>query len=257
MIKQMDSLQLRDFLESKVSQYQTSSFIADDPISIPHRFRNKEDIEIAGFLAAAIAWGNRKAILKSCNIMMDMLDNSPSDFVKNASENEIAHLSSFVYRTFQGEDLPCLIRGLHHIYTSCGGLETLMTPRDGESIKDVLVRLRSVLLPFLSQHACKHIANVEVGSAGKRLNMFLRWMVRPKTEGVDFGLWHGISTSELMLPLDVHSGNTSRALGLIQRKQNDWKAVEEVTSALRQFSPDDPVKYDFALFGLGVYEHFS
>lgn len=252
----MELLELKAFLDEKVAQYQTHSFIADDPISIPHRFKKKEDIEIAGILASTIAWGNRKAILKSCDIMMDMLDNSPYEYVCGATDADLKMLSQFVYRTFQADDLPGMVRGLRNIYAN-GGLEQLMTPQEGETVREGIARFRSAMLPSLSQRTYKHVADVAGGAAGKRLNMFLRWMVRPQEDGVDFGLWEGIKPAELMLPLDVHTGNTSRALGILTRKQNDWKAVEEVTSTLRQMCPDDPVKYDFALFGLGIYEHWK
>jgi len=252
----MELEELKAFLNEKTAQYQTHSFIADDPISIPHRFKSKEDIEIAGILASTIAWGNRKAILKSCHLMMDMLDNSPYEFVTQSTDADLKMLETFVYRTFQADDLPGMVRGLKNIYSN-GGLEQMMTPHEGESVREGIARFRSAMLPYLSQRTYKHVADVAGGAAGKRLNMFLRWMVRPQEGGVDFGLWKGIKPSELMLPLDVHTGNTSRALGILKRKQNDWKAVEEVTGTLRLMCPEDPVKYDFALFGLGIYEHWK
>ncbi len=250
----MDNIALSEIkalLDDKVLIYEQPSFISSDPISIPHRFSQKEDIEIAGFLASIIAWGNRKAILKSCNTMMNMLGNEPYNFISSASDAEISQLSKFVYRTFQGEDLPQMVRALRYVYQN-GGLEKIFTPIAGETMRTVLIRLYSTLLPHLGQHARKHIANVSKASAGKRLNMFLRWMVRSNERGVDFGLWKNISPSTLMLPLDVHSGNVSRHFGILTRKANDWKAVEEATNILRTFCPSDPVKYDFALFGAGV-----
>ncbi len=250
-------LDVRTLLEEKTALYQTSAFVADDPVSIPHLFQKKEDIEIAGLLAATIAWGNRKAILKSCNEMINMLDNDPFCFITSASDKEIASLSRFVYRTFQSDDLPCFVRGLRAIYLQEGGLERIFSPNSGESVRDVLIRFRTTIIPHLAPRTFKHVADVANGAAGKRLNMFLRWMVRPSNGGVDFGLWHNIRPSQLMLPLDVHTANTSRALGILSRKQNDWKSVEEVTNILRSFCPDDPIKYDFALFGLGIYEHFK
>lgn len=252
----MDDKQLKDFLDAKVAEYQTPVFISEDPVSIPHRFSNKEDIEMAGILAATIAWGNRRAILKSCDVMMDMLCNSPYDFVMNASDGELKALERFVYRTFQQDDLPGMIRGLRAIYAG-GGLESLMTPKANEGIRDVLGNFRNAMLPHISPRTVKHIADVSRGAAGKRLNMFLRWMVRPADGGVDFGIWKGIKPSQLLLPLDVHTANTTRILGLLHRKQNDWRSVEEVTAALRRFDSNDPVKYDFALFGLGIYEHWK
>lgn len=252
----MDDKELKDFLDAKVAEYQTSAFINEDPISIPHRFSVKEDIEIAGILAATVAWGNRKAILKSCNTMMDMLCNAPYDFVMNASSADLRALEYFVYRTFQQDDLPGMIRGLRAIYTN-GGLESIMTPKGSEGIREVFVKFRNAMLPHMSPRTYKHIADVGKGAAGKRLNMFLRWMVRPSDGGVDFGIWNGITPSQLFLPLDVHTANTTRILGILHRKQNDWHSVEEVTAALRRLDSSDPVKYDFALFGLGIYEHWK
>lgn len=245
---------LKDFLDEKCLLYQNQSFIESDPISIPHRYTKKEDIEISALLASTIAWGNRKAILKSCDVMMNMLGNEPYNFIISASEKDISALSKFVYRTFQADDLPSMVRGLRNIYLN-GGLEKVFS--SCSDIRSSIIHFRQLMLPFLSYRTYKHIADVNKGAAGKRLNMFLRWMVRSDKGGVDFGLWTKIKPSQLMLPLDVHTGNTSRALGILKRKQNDWKAVEEVTSVLRKYCPDDPIKYDFALFGLGINEHFK
>lgn len=243
---------MKEYLEQKALQYQTREFIADDPISIPHRFSTLQDIEISGLLTATIAWGNRRAILKSASIMMDMLDNAPYDFVRNATDNDLRHLHTFTYRTFQQDDLSGFVRGLQHIYMYQPSLEQIFSPRQGETIRDGIARFRECLLPHLAPRTHKHIADVAKGAAGKRLNMFLRWMVRPATYGVDFGLWKSIRPSQLMIPLDIHTATVGRTLGLLTRKQNDWKAVEELTAQLRQFDPEDPVKYDFALFGIGV-----
>ena len=250
----MDIAELKSFLDEKTRLYQTSSFIGDDPISIPHSFTKKEDIEVSGILSSIIAWGNRKAIIKSCKVMMELLDNDPYNFMMESSDGDFKALEKFVYRTFQKDDLPGVIKGLKHIYAN-GGLESLMSVNANGSVYDSIIRFRNAIIPHLNMRTHKHIADVERGAAAKRINMFLRWMVREG--GVDFGIWKGIKPSQLMLPLDVHSGNTSRALGILIRKQNDWKAVDEVTSFLRQLCPEDPVKYDFALFGLGVYEHFK
>lgn len=254
--------EIKSFLDEKASQYETSAFIDDDPVSIPHRFSRREDIEIAGILASTIAWGNRKAILKSCNVMMDLLDNDPYSFVMNATDADYKVLQQFVYRTFQQDDLSGMLRGLRAIYNgssqgSLSPLQALFTPRKGESIRAGISRFRAAMIPHLSQRTYKHIADVDGGAAGKRLNMFLRWMVRSSSRGVDFGIWNSILPSQLMLPLDVHTANTSHTLGLLTRRQNDWKAVEEITSTLRSFCPEDPVKYDFALFGLGIFENFN
>ncbi|MBP5364714.1 MAG: TIGR02757 family protein [Bacteroidales bacterium] len=245
--------ELKDMLDERVARYQTRDFIEADPISIPHRFSRKEDIEIAGILAATISWGNRKAIVEKAGQMLDLLCNQPYDFVMNASARDLEMLSHFVYRTFQQDDLPGFVRALRAIYKN-GGLERIFTPRQGEGVKDCISMFRAQMLPHLSQRTHKHIADVDRGAAAKRINMFLRWMVRPAEGGVDFGLWKGLSPAQLYLPLDVHSGRQGRLLGILTRKQNDWKAVEEITAFLRKLNPYDPVSYDFALFGLGIFE---
>lgn len=243
---------MKEYLEQKALQYQTHEFIAKDPISIPHRYSLLQDIEIAGILTATIAWGNRQAILKGASLMMDLLDDAPYEFVKGATPLDLQRLNNYVYRTFQQDDLSGFIRALQTIYSETNSLETLFTPKEGETIRNGIARFRKKIIPMLSPRTYKHIADVEKGAAAKRLNMFLRWMVRPSTYGVDFGLWHSIQPSQLMLPLDVHTANVSRTLGLLSRKQNDWKAVEEVTAKLRTLDPYDPIKYDFALFGIGI-----
>lgn len=250
--------QLRDFLDAKALQYQTPDFVADDPVSLPHRFADPDDIAIAGLLVATISWGNRKAILASADALMNLMDNAPADFVRNATEADIERASRFYYRTFNGTDLRGMIAGLHAICLAPGGLRAIFaTPPDG-SVRDAIARFRTTMLPHIEQRTRKHIADAAAGAAAKRINMFLRWMVRSPKAGVDFGIWADIiSPARLMLPLDVHTANTGRALGLLARRQNDWKAVEEITARLRAFCPEDPVKYDFALFGLGIYEHFK
>ena len=248
------------FLESRTEQYNRPGFIAEDPISIPHKFSRKEDIEIAGFLTALISWGRRPAILKAANILMEMMDRAPGDFVLNHTDNDLKRLSRFVYRTFNSSDLLFVVEALRRIYREEGGLETVCNRafQVTGTIKGMLTGLRKTLLQ--TEHLArseKHLAAPEKGSAAKRLNMFLRWMVRRDEKCVDFGIWKEIPMAALMIPLDVHSGNTARKLGLLKRKQNDWKAVEELTDALRQFDPEDPVKYDYALFGAGIYEKFA
>ena len=250
---------VKPFLDEKVHQYNQPVFIDSDPISIPHQFNQKEDIEIAGFLTAIISWGRRTAIITSANQLMKLMDNSPYDFVINASSNELSKLSRFVYRTFNSDDLLFLINALKKIYSDKSGLEGVASYsyKNGGNIKGAITGIRDALLsnPHLKRSE-KHLANPDKGSAAKRINMFLRWMVRKDEKGVDFGLWNNIPQNELMCPLDVHSGRVARKLGLLMRKQNDWKAVEELTENLKRFDPEDPVKYDFALFGLGVFEHF-
>ncbi len=251
---------LKELLDSRVEKYNHPGFIITDPVSIPHRFSNKNDIEIAGFLTALISWGNRKAILKSASQLIDLMGNEPGSFIFNASENEFKTLGRFVYRTFNGDDLLFLVFALRNLYRTMGGLEKVAIEyyRKNNQIKDVIVGLRKELLE--TDHLLrseKHLANPLKGSAAKRINMFLRWMVRRDDNGVDFGLWQQISPASLMCPLDVHSGATARKLGLLTRKQNDWKAVEELTAGLRRLDASDPVKYDIALFGMGVFEGFD
>ncbi len=250
---------VKALLDDKARQYESPNFIVEDPISVPHLFSRRSDIEIAGLLAATIAWGNRKAIVRSARQMISLLGECPTDFVLNASETDIARLDTFVYRTFQQDDLPGIVCALRSIYSreAEDALESIFAPRFGETIKDGIARFRDAMLPSLSQRTFKHIADVRKGAAAKRLNMFLRWMVRSSARGVDFGLWKSIAPSDLVMPLDVHTASVGRCLGLILRKQNDWKAATELTNSLREFDPHDPVRYDFALFSLGINEHFA
>lgn len=247
----------KSFLENQYFKYNSLSFIATDPISVPHTFKNKEDIEIAGFLTALISWGNRAAIIKSANQLIELMGYSPYEFVLNAGDKELKRVSGFYYRTFNADDLLFLISALRNIYENEGGLEKVaeMGFNKNGTIKASITNIRNVLLetPHLPRSE-KHLANPEKGSAAKRINMFLRWMVRKDENGVDFGLWKNIPAAALMCPLDVHSGRVARQLGLLNRKQNDWQAVEELTAMLSKFDPYDPIKYDFALFGSGINE---
>jgi uncharacterized protein (TIGR02757 family) len=255
-----DNSFLFDFLEVKAEQYNNTSFIESDPISIPHSFHKKEDIEIAAFFSATIAWGQRTTIITNARKLMLMMDDSPYDFITAADSSDLKRFSSFVHRTFNGNDVIFFIRSLQNIYKNHGGLEKVFTDAikpDGSDAKNGLQNFRQVFfgIPF-PVHTSKQVADVEAGSAAKRLNMFLRWMVRNDKRGVDFGIWKEIGMNKLYCPLDVHSGKVARKLGLLCRVQNDWKAVDELTAALRTFDVKDPVKYDFALFGLGVFEKF-
>lgn len=250
---------LKTFLDEKVELYNSPNFIEADPISIPHRFSRKEDIEIAAFLAATIAWGNRKAIIKSADKMMKLLDESPFDFVMNHSAKDMARLKGFVHRTFNAEDLAHFIRSMRFIYTEKGGLEKVFANalKKQDNPQAAISSFKKIF--FEIEHPLrtrKHVSDPMTGSSAKRINMFLRWMVRNDKRGVDFGLWKKIPTSVLSIPLDIHTGNIARKLGMLQRKQNDWKAVEELDAVIRSFDPEDPVKYDFALFGLGAIEKF-
>lgn len=249
---------LKSYLDAKVLAYNHTDFIDTDPIQIPHRFSKKEDIEIAGFLSATIAWGQRKSIIKNALHLMDLMDNSPFDFVLHHSSSDLNAIKSFVHRTFNGNDCRFFIQSLKNIYQHHNGLEEVFSNgySDGKSIYSSLIYFRNVFLETPhDQHVTKHVSDVTANSSAKRLNMFLRWMVRKDENEVDFGLWSKIPASALMLPLDVHTGDVGRALGILNRKQNDWKSVEEITAVLRKFDPNDPVKYDFALFGIGAFEN--
>ena len=234
-------------------------FISGDPVAIPHRYSRKEDIEIAGFFAATIAWGRREMIVRSAHKMMDLMGDAPFNFVMEATENDLARLEGFVYRTFNSQDFRTLILGLRRIYEELGGLEQLMQldASDTDTSKGI-VALRNAMmrLPEFTDRSKKHLANPASGSSAKRLNMFLRWMVRKDGGGVDFGIWENMLPAQLICPLDVHTGNVGRKLGLLTRSQNDWKAAIELTANLRKMDPVDPVKYDFSLFGLGIFEKF-
>jgi len=250
----MDILKL---LNKKVKQYNQPLFIESDPISIPHIFKNQKDIEISGYLTSIISWGRRPAILKSAHRLMDIMGNEPHNFVMKAGKSELKQLEGFVYRTFNSDDLLFIVEAMKNLYSNYSSMEELANESytKNNEIKDVIIGIRTELLK--TEHlkrSEKHLANPETGSAAKRTNMFLRWMIRQDNNGVDFGIWKQIPASSLMIPLDVHSGNIARQLGLLTRKQNDWKAVEELTFKLREFDSHDPIKYDFSLFGIGVFE---
>jgi uncharacterized protein (TIGR02757 family) len=254
-IQEQDGLKL--LLDKKARQYERYEFIDTDPIQIPHSFDNKEDIEISGFLTATIAWGQRKNIIKSARELMSLMENKPYEFICNAGEKELKKIDSFVYRTFQAEDCIFFLRSLQHIYLNEGGLEKVFSDgyRQNRTIFNSLIYFHQTFLGTShSLRSEKHVANIQANASAKRLNLFLRWMVRNSNNSVDFGIWKSIATASLMIPLDLHTGDTARRLGLLNRNQNDWKAVEELTSVLRIFDPDDPVKYDFALFGMGAFE---
>lgn len=254
----MTTSELKSFLDEKVLQYNTFDFIESDPIQIPHLFSAKEDIEISGFLSATIAWGNRKMIIKNAHKMMDLMGNAPYDFVMSHRETDLERLETFVHRTFNGGDFVTFIKGLEHIYKNHNGLEAVFTKyKESESMQKSISEFKRIYFEIPHQYRTqKHISDPMRGSAAKRINMYLRWMIRQDNKGVDFGIWKNISTASLSCPLDVHSGNVARKLGLLNRKQNDGKAVMELDSKLRELDPNDPVKYDFALFGLGIFEGF-
>ena len=252
----MNPKELKSFLDYKAQLYESSAFISHDPIQIPHQFSKKEDIEIAAFLSATIAWGNRVSILRSAQRIIDMTDNSPHDFVLNFQKIGFKKSKGFVHRTFNEQDLVYFFKSLKNIYKIHGGLEKLFSSNK-IPLQERIHHFKKTF--FELNHPArtkKHISDPIKGSAAKRINMFLRWMVRSNQNGVDFGIWKSISSSELSLPLDVHTASVARKLGLIKRKQNDAKALLELDTKLRKFDPNDPVKYDFALFGLGAFEKF-
>ncbi|MGP1437567.1 MAG: TIGR02757 family protein [Treponema sp.] len=248
----LEHASLKKLLDEACLQYEVPSFIEKDPISIPHRFSKKEDIEIAGFLTSIISWGNRKAILKSANDLMSLLENAPYDFLKNSSDADCEKLKSFYYRTLNGEDMFCIFNALKMVYKK-GGFETFFEAEtEGQPLIERIAKFYYFFKSFLPERTKRHVASIDGGSAGKRSNMFLRWMVRSNEKGVDFGIWKCILPSELFLPLDVHVANIARSLNFTKRKQNDRKTVEEITEVLRTFCPEDPIKYDFALFSLDL-----
>lgn len=251
-----NSKDLKKYLDDKSEHYETPGFIEYDPILIPHLFSKKEDIEIAGFLTSVIAWGLRKTIIKNATQLMQWMDNAPHDFIENHQPEDLKKFQKFVHRTFNSDDLLYFIFRLKQIYKQEGGLEQVFSEqliKSNEEMKSAVAGFKTSF--FNADHLTrsqKHLPNPLSGSAAKRFNMFLRWMVRSDRKGVDFGLWKTIKPAQLYLPLDVHTGNVARKLGLLKRNQNDWKALEELMGVLQKFDPADPVKYDFALFGMGV-----
>lgn len=255
-----------ELLENRLALYNRPSFIEHDPIFVPHQFSRKEDREIAAFLTATIAWGNRKSIVQSSLRIMQLMDNSPADFILGFSETDLRSFRGFVHRTFSETDLVTFCFALKNIYEKHGGMEAVFyegakqwdpgNPGHGSSpVKTAIEHFRNIFFSIPHpKRSRKHVSDPGSGSASKRLNMMLRWLVRKDEVGVDLGIWTRFSASVLYCPLDVHSGRVARSLGLLQRKQNDWKAVEELTARLRLLDPADPVKYDFALFGMGVFE---
>ncbi|MGL5684036.1 MAG: TIGR02757 family protein [Marinifilaceae bacterium] len=250
--------EIKELLDEKYKEYCRSDFfIETDPIQIPKQFEQKEDIEIAGFLAASLAWGQRPVIIKKCKELMQRMDYTPYDFIMNATESDLKVLEGFKHRTFNSDDAIYFIQALIIIYREYNGLEEIFT-RGYIHENNIAEALRYWHRFFTMQsgntHAHRHIANIDKGSAAKRINMFLRWMVRKDESGIDFGIWKEIPSSSLLIPLDLHTGNVSRELGILNTKQNNFKAVCELTEYLRLLDPKDPIKYDFALFGLGAFK---
>jgi uncharacterized protein (TIGR02757 family) len=251
-----DQRNIKELLELKYHQFNRPDFIETDPISIPHLFSKKEDIEIAGFFVATIAWGQRISILKNGRTLMLYMEDEPHDFILNAGKDDLKRFKKFVHRTFNGEDAIYFIQALQKIYREMGGLEQVMSTFPLDMAKNITTFKSTFLKTGMTSRTHKHIADPLKNSSAKRICMYLRWMVRKDKAGVDFGIWKKLKPKHLYTPLDLHSGATARKLGLLTRKQDDWKAVAELTENLRLFDPNDPVKYDFALYGLGVFEKF-
>jgi uncharacterized protein (TIGR02757 family) len=248
---------LKDFLDSKVIQYNRLDFIKNDPIQIPHRYQKKQDIEIAGLFAAVLAWGQRITIINKCSELMQLMDNAPHDFVINHTSHDLKSFLDFKHRTFNATDVLYFIHFLKSFYQKNESLEEAFLVPSSQSQQKIAMGLTQFHKLFFSledspSRTQKHIATPARNSACKRLNMYLRWMVRRDNCGVDFGIWHKISPADLICPLDLHVERVARQIGFITRKQTDWQAATELTAHLRQFDPHDPVKYDFALFGLGL-----
>lgn len=248
---------IRQVLDPLVLHYNQPEFIENDPISIPHLFSKREDIEIAGFFAAVLAWGQRKTILSKCRELLQRMDNAPHDFVLHHQESDLRKMEGFVHRTFSDTDLLYFLHFLQNTYRHSGSLEAAFFPKPDsseEAVKTGLIRFRTAFTssPWFPARTGKHISSPASGSACKRLNMFLRWMVRKDQNGVDFGIWNHISPAQLICPCDVHVERNARRFGLVSGKATDWTMATELTQHLRQLDPDDPVKYDFALFGMGA-----
>lgn len=252
----MTSNEIHQLLEAKYKEYNNKDFIERDPIRIPHRFSKLQDIEIAAFWTAILAWGNRTTIINKATELFELMGNSPHQFILNHKETDLKPFVDFKHRTFQADDTLYFIEFLRHHYSQHDSLENAFFPQENMTVFDALSSFRKYFFS-LGTHldrTKKHIASPLRKSTCKRLNMFLRWMVRYDEQGVDFGLWTRCTPDKLMIPFDVHVQNVSKSLGLLTRKQRDWKAVEQITEALRKYDPNDPVKYDYALFGMGVTE---
>lgn len=259
-MKPMKVHDLKDYLDAKASYYNQPDFIPHDPIAIPHRFSKLQDIEISGLFAAILAWGNRTTIINKCTELMEMMDDAPHDYIMNHQPRDRMRLMSFCHRTFNGLDLLYFIEFLQHYYLNVTSLEFAfsggLSPED-ENVEKALLGFNHIF--FSLEHperTTKHISSPAKNSACKRLNMYLRWMVRKDDCGVDFGLWQHISPAQLVCPMDVHVSRVAARLGLIPEAKANWKTAVALTEALKEFSPEDPSKYDFALFGLGVIEKY-
>jgi uncharacterized protein (TIGR02757 family) len=256
---EIDPAELKSFLDEKATLYNTPRFIQTDPIQVPHTFTESGDIEISAFLTAALSWGRKATIISNARKLMAMMPGGPHAFLLDAGERDLAKFLPFVHRTFNGIDCIYFLKALSRIYRDLGGLETVFSKGYAAhgDLAGAIIGFREVFFQVADPgRTAKHLPDLQKNSAGKRLNMFLRWMVRRDPQGVDFGIWDQIPMHALYIPLDVHSGSVARKLGLLNRKQNDWSAVEELTSKLQEMDPADPVRYDYALFGLGSFEQF-
>jgi len=255
----MNFPEIKDFLDERYREYSNPSFISTDPVSVPHHYSGKQDIEISGFWTAVLSWGKRATIIRKANELFSLMDHAPYEFILNHEDNDLIKLLTFRHRTFNATDTLYFIHFLHSYYSDHDSLEDLFLPDPGENtIESGLNRFHSAFfnLPEAPERTRKHISAPERKSACKRLNMFLRWMVRTNAEGVDFGIWHKIKPSQLVCPCDLHVDRVARKLGLITRNHADWKAAVELTENLKILDRNDPVKYDYALFGLGIIEKF-
>ena len=254
----MTLLELKEFLDEKADFYEHKEFIQNDPIIIPHEYEDKFDIEISGFIISIISWGNRKSIINSGYKIIDILESSPYDFIMNHSQKDLKRIKGSIHRTFNSDDLVFFIKSLKNIYTNYNGLEGIISNvKNGNNLQERISNFKKIFFELNHlERTKKHLPDPLKGSAAKRFNMFLRWMVRSNKKGVDFGLWKSILPSELSCPLDVHTGNIARKLSLLKRTQNDSLALNELDRKLREMDKNDPVKYDFALFGLGINEKF-
>jgi uncharacterized protein (TIGR02757 family) len=254
----VEGKELKEFLDFKADQYNEPGFIESDPISVPHRYESKEDIEVAGLLVSVISWGNRKAIVKNGHRMMDLLGSSPYDFVMNHNHADLRKLNGFVHRTFNGQDFIHFIKALKNMYQKHGGMEKIFADHaSNDSLQPAIHEFKKIF--YGTRHhfrTTKHIPDPLKGSSAKRINMYLRWMIRKDQKGVDFGIWKSVPQHILSCPLDIHSGNVARKLGILDRIQNDSRALNILDRNLRRMDQNDPVKYDFALFGLGIFENF-
>lgn len=256
----MTKSEVAQLLRDKSDLYNRPDFIGTDPIQIPHRFTKKEDIEISGFLTAVIAWGQRVTIINNATRLMEMMDNAPHSFIRQHEPKDLKPFEQFVHRTFNADDCLTFIAALRRIYLSLGGLEMAVArafANDGEVPGSGWTNFKATFfdLPHLPRTE-KHLPDPAKGSAAKRMNMYLRWMIRNDNCGVDFGIWKKMQPDQLYIPLDVHTARVARKLKLLKRKQNDWKAVLELNDVLKRLDPDDPVRFDYGLFGLGAFERF-